>query len=149
MRPRRQSALIVTVLFFFTQWGLARILGVDFDTMADTTDNVWKGLALRVGLTATIFTLIALWASRAWNGGIYVQHKPPLPRWMWVVPILMVVFAVAKIAANDWGARGGEYMLALAIGVLFVGIAEETAFRGINLRALRGSSSNEFLVMVG
>ncbi|MCL8024864.1 CPBP family intramembrane glutamic endopeptidase [Nocardioides bruguierae] len=148
MRPRWQLAVVVTVLFFLTQWGVARLLGVDFDTMADTTDNVWKGLTLRVGLTATVFTLIALWAGTAWNGGIYVQDEPPLPRWTWVVPILMVGFAVVKIATNDWGARGGEYMLALAIGVLFVGIAEETTFRGINLRALRGSTSNEFVVMV-
>lgn len=32
--------------------------------------------------------------------------------------------------------------------MLFVGIAEETTFRGLNVRAMRGSTSNEFVVMV-
>ncbi len=148
MKPRWQVAVVLTVLFFLTQFTLGRIIGIDFDVMTDTTDNLWKGLTLRVGLTAAIFTLIGLWASKAWGGGVYVQRVPRLPRWMWVIPILMVIASLARIAVNDWGARGGEYMIALAIGVLFVGIAEETTFRGLNVRAIRGSTTSEFVVMV-
>jgi membrane protease YdiL (CAAX protease family) len=37
----------------------------------------------------------------------------------------------------------------MAFGTLFVGIAEEVAFRGIIVRAIRGSTSKEWIVMIG
>jgi len=141
-------AVVITVLFFISQWGWGRVLGYDAATGTETTDGLWTGMVFRVGLTALIFTAIALYLSRIWGGGIYVQHVPRLPAWMWVLPLVMLAAAVVGVVVNDWGARGMDYVLVLALGTLIVGIAEETTFRGIVVRALRGSTSNEFLVML-
>ncbi|GJL83998.1 MAG: hypothetical protein DHS20C01_36320 [marine bacterium B5-7] len=141
-------AVLITILFFITQFTLGRLLGIDYETMTDNTDEMRKGFTLRFAMTATIFTLIGVWANKAWDGGVYVQDKPPVARWMWLIPILMIIASVARIAVNDWGARGVEYMIALGIGVLLVGVAEETTFRGIAVRAIRGSTNSEFVVLV-
>lgn len=146
--PRWSMAVLITILFFLAQFTLGRILGINYETMTDSTAEMWTGFTYRFAMTATIFTLLGLWANKAWGGGVYVQDKPPVARWMWLIPILMIISSLARIAVNDWGARGGEYMLALGIGVLLVGVAEETTFRGIAVRAMRGSTSSEFVVML-
>lgn len=146
-RPRWTMATLVMVLFFVTQFTLGRLLGINYETMTDSTGEMWTGLTVRFAMTATIFTLIGLWASRTW-GGVYRQDRPPVACWMWSIPILMIIASAARIAVNDWGARGAEYMVALGVGVLLVGVAEETTFRGIAVRAMRGSTRSEFVVLV-
>lgn len=148
VKPTWVVAVVVTVLFMLSQWVLGRVLGIDYDRIFDSTQNLLIGAVVRVGITAAIFTVIGVFLNRSW-GGVYVQDVPRLPGWMWVIPLLLAGAAVLRIAGNDWGARGALYMLLLAIATLFVGIAEETAFRGIVVRALRGPTSNEFAVMVG
>jgi len=143
------AAVIVTVLFFLTQFTLGRLLGVNHETMTSSTEEMKVGLMFRFSITATIFTVIALWARKAWNGGIYAQPGlPELPRWLWLIPILMVVQSVVKIAVNEWDQLGLDYVMILLVGVLLVGVAEETTFRGINIRAIRGSTRNEFAVLL-
>ena len=149
LKPTWVVAVGITVLYFLTTalWG--RLLGIDYDTITDSTDGLLKGMVLRVGLNALLFTLIAIYLSRIWNGGIYLQRDVPrLPAWMWILPGVMIAAAVTQIIDNDWGARGIDYVLVLAIGTLLVGINEETTFRGIVVRALRGSTRNEFVVML-
>ncbi len=147
VKPSWVVAVVITVLFMLSQLLWGKVLGTDYETIFDSTSNVWSGVVVRVGLTAAIFTVIAVVLNRSW-GGVYVQKVPRLPAWMWLIPGLLAVCAVLRIAGNDWSARGAQYILALGIGVIFVGIAEETTFRGIVVRALRGSTSNEFVVML-
>lgn len=148
LKPSWKMAIFITILFFLTQFTLGHFLGIDYETMTDNTGEMWKGFTLRFAMTATIITLIGLWAGKVWNGGVYIQDMPKVDRWIWAIPILMILASVARIAVNDWEARGIEYMITLGIGVLLVGVAEETAFRGVAVRAMRGSTESEFVVLV-
>ncbi|WP_438855106.1 CPBP family intramembrane glutamic endopeptidase [Agromyces sp. M3QZ16-3] len=141
------TAIVITVLFMLSQYVWGRVFDVDYETITDSTENLWTGAVFRVGMTALIFTVIAILLNRSW-GGIYRQDVPRLPAWMWIIPIIMAGSAIARIASNDWSARGVDYLLVLGLGVLLVGVAEETTFRGIVVRALRGSTQNEFVVML-
>jgi len=130
LKPRWQTAVLMTVVFAAIQFLGGRLFDLDMETAFDSADSVWTGLTFRVGLTAMIVTVIGLWARKAWNGGVYDQteslpDKPPLPRWMWIIPISVFLLTTAKIVVRDWGfyESAASSIMALAIGVVFVGIS--------------------------
>lgn len=149
IKPTWVVAVGITVLFMFTTWVLGQVLRIDYDTIFDSTKNLIPGAFIRIGISATIYTIIGRFLNRTWGGGVYVQEDlPRLPGWMWVVPVMVGGAAVLRLVGNDWAAGDFVFILILAISMLFVGINEETPFRGIVMRALRGSTSNEFTVMI-
>lgn len=61
------------------------------------------------------------------------------PRWVWLVPALMVLPGVGSVLGGlEVADRSGSLLVALGLGCLLVGFSEELLTRGTGLVGLRG-----------
>ncbi|NKQ53148.1 CPBP family intramembrane metalloprotease [Amycolatopsis sp. K13G38] len=101
---------------------------------ANTIDALWRSIALPIGiglvLVAVLVTVLRWWRP-------VLADDRPVSRWVLAVPVVMFG---ATLVATDYGGlaeRGLGFSLLLLLGVLFVGFAEETLFRGVGLVCFR------------
>lgn len=112
------------------------VLGLDYDTVGDSTGNVLKGIVVPVGL-ASVFLAGATSYLGWWKPAIREQMRAP--KWLWAVPVLMLLPGVGSVLGGLGEAnRTASYLLALGAGTLLVGFGEEMLTRGTGLVGLRG-----------
>ena len=112
------------------------VVGVDYNTVGDSTANVAKGIVLPVAL-ASVFMAAATSYLGWWRPAIHEGMRAP--RWLWAVPILMVLPGLGSLLGGFGPAdRTAPYLLTLAVGTLLVGFGEEMLTRGTGLVGLRG-----------
>lgn len=112
------------------------VVGIDYNTVGDSTSNVVKGIVLPVAL-ASAFMAVATSYLGWWQPAIHEEMRAP--RWLWAVPVLMVLPGLGSLLGGFGQAdRGASYLLALALGTLLVGFGEEMLTRGTGLVGLRG-----------
>ena len=58
-------------------------------------------------------------------------------RWVWIVPITLLVASVATIDYGRLGTAGIALGVGLLVGTLFIGVSEELLFRGVVLTFMR------------
>lgn len=112
------------------------IVGVDYDTVGDSTSNVVRGIVLPVALASAF---VAAVTSRLGWWGPAVHEDRRAPRWLWAVPALMVLPGLGSLIGGLGPAdRAVSYLLWLGVGTLLVGFGEEMLTRGTGLVGLRG-----------
>lgn len=133
----RPLVTVVLVLGYVAIVGVTwAALGVDYETMGDSTSNAVRGIVIPVALASA-----ALAAATTYLGWWQpdLRERDRAPRWLWVVPALMVIPGLGSLAGGfDPAGRGGGLLLALAVGTLLVGFGEELLTRGTGLVGLRG-----------
>jgi membrane protease YdiL (CAAX protease family) len=112
------------------------IVGLDYDTVGDSTSNIVKGIVLPVALasafTAGVTSYLGWW-------GPAIHEDLGAPRWLWAVPVLMFLPGLGSLLGGFGPAdRSASYLLALGAGTLLVGFGEEMLTRGTGLIGLRG-----------
>jgi uncharacterized protein len=115
------------------------IVGLDYDTVGDSTSNIVKGIVLPVALasafTAGVTSYLGWW-------GPAIHEDLGAPRWLWAVPVLMFLPGLGSLLGGFGPAdRSAAYLLALGVGTLLVGFGEEMLTRGTGLVGLRGRFS--------
>lgn len=129
---------------------LVQVLGLAMSGLTDAgygefpdSEAVLLMLWVPVGASALFIAGIVTWLGW-WRPVLHDREDiPRLPRWVWVVPALMI-FAI--LAGTNYGGlvdRGVLYIVLAVIGALFVGFAEETAFRGVGVTAFRANGYSE------
>lgn len=112
------------------------VLGLDYDDVGSSTTTVLEGIVLPVALGAVF--LAAVTSVLGWWGPA-LREALRAPRWLWAVPVLMVLpglgFLLGGAGAAD---RSVGFLLALGVGCLLVGFSEELLTRGTGLVGLRG-----------
>lgn len=112
------------------------VLGVDYDEIGSSTGSIVEGIVLPVAL-ASAFLAIATSYLGWW--GPSLRETLGAPRWLWAVPVLMVLPGLGSLLGGAGTAdRSGGYLAALALGTLLVGFGEEMLTRGVGLVGLRG-----------
>lgn len=112
------------------------VVGLDYDTVGDSTGNILKGIVLPVAL-ASVFMAAATGYLGWWQPAIHEELRAP--RWLWAVPALMALPGLGSLLGGFGPAdRGASYLLALGAGTLLVGFGEEMLTRGTGLVGLRG-----------
>jgi membrane protease YdiL (CAAX protease family) len=112
------------------------VVGIDYNTVGDSTSNVVKGIVLPVAL-ASVFMAVATSYLGWWHPAIHEERRAP--RWLWAVPVLMLLPGLGSLLGGFGSAdRGASYLLALGLGTLLVGFGEEMLTRGTGLVGLRG-----------
>lgn len=112
------------------------IVGLDYDTVGDSTSNIVQGVVLPVAL-ASAFLAVATSYLGWWGPAIHEDLGAP--RWLWAVPVLMVLPGLGSVLGGFGPAdRSTSYIFWLAIGTLLVGFGEEMLTRGTGLVGLRG-----------
>ena len=112
------------------------VVGLDYDTVGDSTSNIVKGIVLPVALasasTAATTSYLGWW-------GPAIHEGLGAPRWLWCVPVLMFLPGLGSMLGGFGPAdRSASYLLALGVGTLLVGFGEEMLTRGTGLVGLRG-----------
>ncbi len=112
------------------------VVGLDYKSVGDSTSTVLKGIVLPVAL-GSVF-LAAATSYLGWWGPAIHEHMRA-PKWLWVVPALMVLPGLGALLGGFGSAdRAASYLLFLAVGTLLVGFGEEMLTRGTGLVGLRG-----------
>ena len=132
-RPIVGVAIFVVYAVIFSIGFLAS--GVDYDQVADTTNNVVKAVVIPVGIGALVLLLVTYFLG--WWRPVF-RDEDRAPRWTLLIPAFMAAAILAGLVTADWGGKGSSLIVWILVGTLFVGIAEETLTRGLLLVGLRG-----------
>ena len=135
-------AILGYMVVVFAVWG---VTDLKYDEVGDTLESVQKGVVLAIGLGA-VYLIVVTTALGWWKPAI---HEPRTVGggWMWLIPVLLLVGAVANLASTKWGEIDdvGKYALWLAIGTVFVGFSEELLTRGLAIVGGRGSMHEKWV----
>jgi membrane protease YdiL (CAAX protease family) len=145
VKPSALSAIVAILGYMvvvFAVWGAT---GLKYDEVGDTVENVQKGVVLAIAL-GSIYLIIVTTALGWWKPAIHEPRKVG-GGWMWLIPVLLLVGAVANLAATKWGEIDGvgAYAVWLAVGTLFVGFSEELLTRGLAIVGGRGSMHEKWV----
>jgi len=145
VKPSALSAIVAILgytVVVFTVWAA---VGMEYDEVGDTVENVREGVVLAVGLGA-VYLVIVTTVLGWWKPAIREPRKVG-GGWMWSIPVLLLLGAVANLATTKWGEIDGvgEYVLWLAIGTLLVGFSEELLTRGLAIVGGRGSMHEKWV----
>ena len=109
--------------------------GIDVDEFTDTPSNVIKGIVIPLGLGAA--ALLAGVYFMGWWRPVFHEQRRSL-RWTLLIAAFLGLAVVVALVRTDWARTEGSLLLWLAVGTLFIAVAEETLCRGILVTALRG-----------
>jgi membrane protease YdiL (CAAX protease family) len=116
---------------------------VPYSDLAASAESLFQNVTVAEGITAAL--VLGLVAFLGWRTAVFNDDKPTR-RWLLAVPIIV---AIAALATADWSNLadlGGRYVLVLAVTTTFIGIAEETMFRGVFVVGLRRLGRSEMNV---
>ena len=142
VKPRPSLAFAIGLGYAVLFLVLELIVNIDYDKIGESTHNVIRGVVIPVAigsLVLAILTTVLGW----WRPVLSEQPSDPPrpPRWMLVIPGLVLLIGLVGIPYGDLGDIGGSFLLWLAIGTLLVGFSEELVFRGLAVVGFRGGYS--------
>lgn len=135
-------AILGYLVVVFTAWA---VTGLQYDAVDDSVENVRNGITIAVGLGAVYLALATTFLG--WWRPAMREPRRVGSRWMWAVPILLMMGALVNIATTRWDRidEVGPYVTYLAIGCMFVGFSEELLTRGIAIVGGRGSMHEKWV----
>jgi membrane protease YdiL (CAAX protease family) len=122
------EAVVVYVVYAAVVLALWRWKRVDYTRIGATRETVRDGLVLPIGV-GLLVPVVAVTAF-GWWGSVLTQTRTG-PAWVLVVPVLLALTSLVGMAGIDWRGPGAAKLPLLALGVLFVGFAEELVARGV------------------
>ena len=119
---------------------LPKAAGSDKYATFTTVDSIVKSLIIPVG-ASVVFGIIVVSVLGWWRP--VLADDRPVRRWVWIVPIVMVVAIAAGINYRLISDRGGSVFGLLLVGCLLVGVGEELMYRGIGVVTFRNLGFTE------
>lgn len=104
------------------------------------TSDVARQLVVRMAFPLA-FVCVVITALRWWRPAL-VDHLP-VRRWVWIVPVTIVLTALAATNYPGLAAKPASFVALLLLGSLTVGLAEELLFRGVGVTAFRVNGHGE------
>jgi uncharacterized protein len=115
---------------------LEKLLGPAYTDIGKSADTILRGIVVPLAICAVVTAGLTTWFG--WWRPV-LRERPLGVRWMWAIPIVLIV---TELIAIDWAqisSVGVPYLLWLAAGTLLVGFNEEIVYRGLSLVAFRGA----------
>ena len=136
VQPRPLISVGLALGYMAILAGVWAVVGLDYNTVGDSTSNIVEGIVLPVAL-ASVFLAVATSYLGWWGPAMHEQARAP--RWLWAVPVLMFLPGLGALLGGFGPAdRSAGYLVALGVGTLLVGFGEELMTRGTGLVGLRG-----------
>ena len=117
---------------FYATW---KINNVDYDTIGDTVESTKLHYAMPT-LLGCAFLVVAITVLGWWRVTLFDSFRSG-PKWAWIGPIAMFVFACLSFAGVTWGNASSSLLLWSVLGAIGVGFGEEMITRGALLVGLR------------
>ncbi|NMM82846.1 hypothetical protein B2J88_00420 [Rhodococcus sp. SRB_17] len=133
-------AIVVIAYLVIIQFGGRLIAGWGNEDNTLTTHGVVFTLLIPLGL-ALVFVYGVITALGWWRP--VIKDDRPVNRWVWVVPIILLVAIVVGIDYSALAEKGWLFIIVLLIATQFVGWGEEGMFRGIGVTVLRNHGLRE------
>ena len=145
VKPSALSSIVAILGYMVVVFSVWAAVGMEYDEVGDTVENVREGIVLAVALGA-VYLVIVTTVLGWWKPAIREPRRVG-SRWMWTIPVLLLLGAVGNLATTKWGEIDGvgEYVLWLAIGTLLVGFSEELLTRGLAIVGGRGSMHEKWV----
>ena len=145
VKPSALTAIVAILGYLVVVFTVWAITGLKYDEVADTVENVRKGVTLAIGLGA-LYLAIVTTAFGWWHPAIREPRRVG-SRWMWAVPVLLLLGAILNLGATNWSNIDdvGAYVFWLGLGCAFVGFSEELLTRGIAIVGGRGSMHEKWV----
>ena len=145
IKPSPLSAILAILGYLVVVFAVWAAVGLKYDEVGDTVQNVQKGVVLAVGLGALYLVIVTTFLGW-WKPAIREPRKVG-SGWMWIIPVLLLIGAVVNLATTKWGEIDGVagYAVWLAIGTLLVGFSEELLTRGLAIVGARGAMHEKWV----
>jgi len=145
VKPSALSSIVAILGYMVVVFSVWAAVGMEYDEVGDTVENVRQGIVLAVALGA-VYLVIVTTVLGWWKPAISEPRRVG-SRWMWSIPVLLLLGAIGNLATTKWGEIDGvgEYALWLAIGTLLVGFSEELLTRGLAIVGGRGSMHEKWV----
>ncbi len=122
---------------------LWRVTGTRYDHLVDSRSTILRGIVLPIGLGGALVAVVTIWHGW-WDAAMFPGAAAP--RWVLVVPGLLVLAALINIASIDWRSPRARLLPLLLLGTALVGFAEELLTRGQLVVGLRDAGATELVV---
>jgi membrane protease YdiL (CAAX protease family) len=139
IKPTPLISIALLLIYMAVVAAIWAVNGVDYETVAESSDTVVKGIVIPVGVGAAFLAVAATWLG--WWRPAMVEETKVGPRWALVVPGLLLVIGLSGVATIDFGAASTQTLLLVALGTAFVGFSEELLTRGLMIVGFRGTLS--------
>ena len=138
--PTLGRGLAVAVLYAAIFIVAAKLSGVDYDKLSDSSSNVLGFVVIPVGLgIAGTLALTARWGW--WHALFHEERTISWPRWRWAIPVLFGLSILVTLATAPWGDWNAGLVLLIFGATMMVGFGEEIVFRGYLLVGARARYS--------
>ena len=137
------GTFVAYVALVFVLW---KSLGFRYDRITESPRMIVRGLVIPIGAGAILLTAVT--SALGWWQAALFEPAPSSALWTCIVPVLLAVAAVGTVLSIDWRSPKARVLPLIAVGVLFVGFAEELVTRGILVVGLREGGVPEWAVIV-
>ncbi|MFK5636076.1 MULTISPECIES: CPBP family intramembrane glutamic endopeptidase [unclassified Ornithinimicrobium] len=139
VQPRWYIGVAVFVAYLAIVSVIWAVVGFDYDSVAESTENVRNGIVVPIGVGAVFLAGVTTYLG--WWGPVMREVPRTAPRWTLLVPVGILLIALAMALSVDPDQVSTGFLLTLAAGVLLVGFSEELLTRGLTLVGFRGQVS--------
>ena len=129
--------VVIAVVYLVIVQGVSKLLtaGLHITYAAPTSvSELWRSITVPV-LVSLVF-VYAVVGVLGWWRPVFTDDRP-VRRWVWVIPVIIAVTAVAGMNYGGLGKHGAGFIVLLALTMLAVGFAEEGMFRGLGVVSFR------------
>lgn len=137
--PKPSIAVIAVAVYAALMALVWTATGTDYDTVAESTGSLFRGVVLPVTTAALFTALFTTWLG--WWRPAIREETVIAAKWTLIVPVVMALLALVNIVSIDFGAVTLSWIVTLVLGVALVGFGEELTTRGVALVGMRGRVS--------
>ncbi len=135
--------LAVAVVYLAIIQVAGALIGVDTagaKSEFPTTEAIARNGLIPIGLSVVFAAAVVTWLG--WWGDV-LRYRAPVRRWVWFVPVSMLVAAVLAVNYPNLADQSPGMVLALIAMTACVGIGEELMFRGIGVQVFKKAGFSE------
>ncbi|NED06913.1 CPBP family intramembrane metalloprotease [Streptomyces sp. SID6648] len=133
--------LAVVIVYLGVIQGLGAVVRMDTgDGKFSSVEAVARNGLVPVGVSVLFVAGLVTWLG--WWGEV-LRYRVPVRRWVWFVPVSMLVVAFVCIDYPNLAQQGLGLTLCLVLFVLLVGVGEELMFRGVGVHVFARAGFSE------
>jgi membrane protease YdiL (CAAX protease family) len=135
--------VVIAAVYLLIVQGLSKLLTAGLHTTyaaPASVNELWRSITVPV-LVSLVF-VYAVVGVLGWWRPVFTDDRP-VRRWVWVIPAIIAVTALAGMNYPGLGQRGAGFTVLFAVSMLGVGFAEEGMFRGLGVVTFRANGFTE------